>query len=119
MPRHLVTFEPEDVRYDDPSDALPDWALLVVDRIREAAASGQTVTVVSEERMLSPEQMARRMSLHRSTVVRKIECGEIQATKVGNRHRIPYSEFLRYQEATLGGAAPPAAPAAGPELLDR
>jgi len=53
------------------------------------------------DRMLTPEQMARRLGVHRSTITRKILAGEIRAVKVGNRHRVPYSEFHRYREDTL------------------
>ncbi|MCL2849047.1 MAG: helix-turn-helix domain-containing protein [Micrococcales bacterium] len=111
MSHDLITLSPEDVRRDA-SAALPGWAVRVVEQIRRAAASGQTVTVVSEEQMLSPEQVAQRLNMHRSTVVRKITAGQIQAVKVGNRHRVPYSEFLRYQDVVLGALAR----AAGPEI---
>lgn len=83
----------------------PAWAKTLVDRVREAAAPGQTVTVTAEERMLTPEQLGRRLGVHRSTIARKILAGEIRATKVGNRHRVPYSEFRRYREQMLDAVA--------------
>ena len=97
----LATFDPDDIRDNTADAGVPDWANTLVDRVREAAASGQTVTVTAEERMLTPEQMARRLGVHRSTITRKILAGEIRALKVGNRHRVPYSEFQRYREDML------------------
>ena len=95
MSRPLATFDPDDIRDTTADVGVPGWAKTVVDRVREAAASGQTVTVTAEERMLTPEQMARRIGVHRSTITRKILAGEIRAMKVGNRHRVPYLEFQR------------------------
>ena len=107
MSHPLATFDPDDIR-DSAADAgLPSWAKTLVQRVREAAASGQTVTVTAEERMLTPEQMARRLGIHRSTITRKILAGEIRALKVGNRHRVPYSEFHRYREDTLDRTSAP------------
>lgn len=91
----------DDIR-DSDSAGVPGWAATLVDRVREAAGSGQTITVIAEERMLTPEQMGHRLGVHRSTVVRRILAGEIHAVKVGNRHRVPYSEFLRCREEMLG-----------------
>jgi excisionase family DNA binding protein len=82
-----------------------------------AAASGETVTVSAEERMLTPEQVGRRLSMHRSTITRKIAAGELHAVKVGNRHRIPYSEFLRFQEDAMDRIALASAPDVEAELF--
>lgn len=118
MSHPLATFDPDDIR-DSAADAgLPSWAKTLVQRVREAAASGQTVTVTAEERMLTPEQMARRLGIHRSTITRKILAGEIRALKVGNRHRVPYSAFLRYREDMLDRIARASAPDVEAELFD-
>lgn len=101
MSHPLATFDPDDI-HDSKTDAgLPPWARLLVDQVRQAAASGQTVTVSAEERMLTPAEVRRRLNLHRSTVVRRILAVEIRAVKVGNRHRIPYSEFQRFRDSVL------------------
>mgnify|MGYP000948439373 CR=1 FL=1 len=110
MSHPLATFDPDDIRDNTPDVGLPGWAKTLVDRVREAAASGQTVTVTAEERMLTPDQMARRLGVHRSTIARKILAGEIRALKVGNRHRVPYSEFERYREDMLDVVARASAP---------
>lgn len=117
MSHPLATFDPDDIRDSTADVGLPSWAKTLVDRVREAAASGQTVTVTAEERMLTPEQMARRLGLHRSTIARKILAGEIRALKVGNRHRVPYSEFQRYREHMLDRIARASAPDVEAELF--
>lgn len=117
MSHLLAIFDPDDIR-DSKSDAgLPPWARLLVDQVREAAASGLTVTVSAEERMLTPEQVGQRLELHRSTIVRKILAGEIQAVKVGNRHRIAYSEFQRFRDSVLDTLARASAPDVEAELF--
>lgn len=117
MSHPLVTFDPDDIRDSTTDAGLPEWARLLVDQVMEAAASGQTVTVSVQERMLTPEQVGRRMNMHRSTVVRKILAGEIRAVKVGNRHRIPYSEFQRFRESALDRLARVSAPDVEAELF--
>lgn len=62
--------------------------------------------------------MARRLGVHRSTITRKILAGEIRALKVGNRHRVPYSEFQRYREDMLDRIARVYAPDVEAELFD-
>jgi len=101
MSHALTTIHPEEVTLNAPGAVLPAWAKNLIDRVKTAAAAGQTVTVIADEQMLSPEEVGRRMSMHRSTVVRKIEAGEIRSVKVGSHHKIPYSEFLRYQSQRL------------------
>lgn len=117
MSHPLATLDPDDIRDNKTDAGLPAWARLLVDQVREAAASGQTVTVSAEERMLTPEQVGRRLNLHRSTIVRKIFAGEIRAVKVGNRHRIPYSEFQRFRDSVLDTLARVSAPDVEAELF--
>jgi len=117
MTHDLVTLDPDEIRGTADETTLPSWALLLVSRAREAAASGQTVTLSAAERMLTPEQMGRRMGIHRSTVVRKIESGQIRAVMVGTHHRIPYSEFLRFRDQGLDRMTRAVAPEIEAELF--
>ncbi|MCL2668032.1 MAG: excisionase family DNA-binding protein [Micrococcales bacterium] len=117
MAHDLVTLDPDEVRGTADGKTLPGWAALLVNRVREAAASGQTVTLSAEERMLTPEQMGRRLGMHRSTVVRKIEAGQIRAVMVGTHHRIPYSEFLRFRDHSLDRMTRTVAPEIEAELF--
>lgn len=101
MPHVLASYEPEDLHGADLSNGMPSWATSLVEQILAAAAEGHAVSVTSEERMLTPQQMADRLGVNRSTISRKIAAGEISSVKVGNRHRIPYSEYQRYRENML------------------
>ena len=92
-----LTLDPDQV-----NDAtLPAWLRSIADFVSQAAASGKTVTVTADELTFTPEQVAARTGIHRSTISRKIKSGEIYALKVGNRNRVPYSELRRFQEGIL------------------
>lgn len=95
-----LTINPEDVRRS--AGARPPWLEQVASYVEQAAAEGETVTLTSRRRMMTPEQIAEAMGVSRSTVSRKIKAGEIRAVKVGNRNRIPYEEFERYWRKTVG-----------------
>ena len=96
MGEPLLTIDPDQVDQAVPaSEALPTWAGDLLGRVRVAAQAGETVTVTSGVRMLTPAQVGRRLGLSRSTVTRRIAKGEIHAVMVGNRHRIPYPEYQR------------------------
>ncbi|HEY8717258.1 excisionase family DNA-binding protein [Pengzhenrongella sp.] len=96
-----LTINPEDVRRSAPTVGAPGWLQQLAEYVREAAASGQTVTVTSRRRMLTPEQVAEALGVSRSTISRKIKAGQIRAVKVGNRNRIPYEEFERYWDQVM------------------
>jgi excisionase family DNA binding protein len=117
MAQDILSLDPEQVTGSAADAALPDWAVLLMSRVREAASSGQTVTLSAEERMLTPEQMGRRMGMHRSTVIRKIQEGQIHGVMVGTHHRIPYSEFLRFRDAGLTRMVSAVAPEIEEELF--
>jgi excisionase family DNA binding protein len=98
-----LTINPEDVRAGTrDAAALPAWLEQVAAYVQRAAAEGATVTLTSKQRMLTPEQVAEAMGVSRSTISRKIKAGEIHAVKVGNRNRVPYEEFERFWDKTMG-----------------
>lgn len=98
-----LTINPEDVRaVGGTKTAQPDWLEAVAAYVRHAAAEGETVTLTSKRRMLTPEQVAELTGVSRSTVSRRIKNGELRAVKVGNRNRIPYEEFERYWREAMG-----------------
>jgi excisionase family DNA binding protein len=105
MPTSLV-IEPEDVRSssDDPMTP-PSWLEKVATYVRQAASEGETVTLTTKQRLLTPEQIASMTGVSRSTISRKIKAGEIRAVKVGNRNRIPYDEFHRYWDDAMANMA--------------
>ncbi|MDR1998402.1 MAG: helix-turn-helix domain-containing protein [Frankiaceae bacterium] len=81
------------------SDA--SWVNDLVEYVRRAVASGETVIVTRKPRMLTPAEAARGLMMSRSTISRKIAAGEIHAVKVGNRNRIPYAEYRRVLDQTM------------------
>ncbi|MDR0591847.1 MAG: helix-turn-helix domain-containing protein [Bifidobacteriaceae bacterium] len=95
MAEPLLTLDPDQVDGASPTATLPAWADDLLARVRAAAQAGETVTVTSDVRMLTPAQVGRRLGVSRSTVTRRIAKGEIHAVMVGNRHRIPYPEYQR------------------------
>ncbi|MDR1266203.1 MAG: helix-turn-helix domain-containing protein [Propionibacteriaceae bacterium] len=97
-----LTLEPEVVAADK-ADA--PWMASLLDYVRRAGQAGETVTVTSKPKMMTPADVARGLMMSRSTVSRKIAAGEIRSVKVGNRHRIPYHEYRRLWEQTMGALA--------------
>ncbi len=57
--------------------------------------------VGSKERLLSPHELAERLSISRWTVYKMIGDGRIQSIKIGRLVRIPDSELLRIVEEGL------------------
>jgi excisionase family DNA binding protein len=94
----VLTVQPEPVVL---GQGEPSWMSDVVDYVRRAVASGETVTVSSKPKMFTPAEAARGLMMSRSTISRKIAAGEIHAVKVGNRHRIPYLEYQRVWAQTM------------------
>jgi len=92
MSAPVLTLQPDALQTDSDHSRWEDALLAVV---RDATRSGQTVLVSIEPKLYTPEQAARQLMVSRSTISRRIASGEIQSVKVGNRHRIPYSEVRR------------------------
>ena len=72
-----------------------DWA-----RVRafldSAKKRGEVVDFSTRVELLTPAEVARRLGMSRSTVLRRIADGDIKATKVGTHHRISLNEYERY-----------------------
>ena len=83
--------------------ARPDapWVAELVEYARQAGRRGETVTVSSRPKMLTPAEVAAKLNMSRSTVSRKIAAGEICSVMVGSHHRIPYPEFRRVWEKQM------------------
>jgi excisionase family DNA binding protein len=101
MPETL-TLEPDTLMSDKIE---PQWIRALIDYAHRAGQAGETVTVTSKPKMMTPAQVARGLMMSRSTVSRKIAAGEIHSVKVGNHHRIPYQEYRRVWEQTMSTVA--------------
>jgi excisionase family DNA binding protein len=77
------------------------WEKALIEFVRQASAEGKTVVVSTEVKTMTPQEVARGLSLSRSTVSRRIADGTIKSIKIGNRHHVPYPEYRRlWQEQT-------------------
>jgi excisionase family DNA binding protein len=102
MSTPVMTLEPESVRA---AGGEPAWRETLIRFVENAARSGQTVVVSAETRMFTPEELARRLMVSRSTISRRISSGQIRAVKVGNRNRIPYPEARRLWDEQMDAVA--------------
>lgn len=93
-----------------------DWGR-VQDFVDSARKRGEVVDLTARVEMLSPADVAERLGMSRSTVLRRIASGEIKATKVGTHHRIPFHEYERYSRALVRRAAEASAADIGAELF--
>lgn len=62
---------------------------------------GEVVELSSRVELLTPAEVAKRLGMSRSTVLRRIADGDLKATKVGTHHRIPLGEFERYSHELM------------------
>ncbi|WP_415100985.1 helix-turn-helix domain-containing protein [Nocardioides sp.] len=69
------------------------------------------------EHCASPAEVAKRLGMSRSTVLRRIANGDCAATKVGTHHRIPLAEFERYNHELMRRMAEASAPDIEAELF--
>ena len=85
-----------------------DWAKIqhFIDAAKER---GELVEVSSRQELLSPLEVAKRLGMSRTTVLRRIATGEIHASKVGTHHRVTLQELERYNRELMLRAAEPSA----------
>jgi excisionase family DNA binding protein len=86
-------------RFDKTAD--PQWAALA-EYLRVAAESGEVVQVTSRAEALTPNQIATRLAMSRTTVMHLIGTGELTAYRVGTHWRIPIAEFDRFRAKLHG-----------------
>lgn len=93
-----------------------DWA-----RVRaflEAAKKrGEVVDFHTRVELLTPAEVAKRLGMSRSTVLRRIADGDIKATKIGTHHRISLNEYERYSRELMHRMAEASAADIEAELL--
>lgn len=77
-----------------------DWAALRA-FVETAKSRGEVVDVSARVELLSPAEVAKRLGMSRSTVLRRIAEGDLAATKVGTHHRISLAEFERYSHELM------------------
>lgn len=92
-----------------------DWSAIqsFLDQAREA---GAVVELSQRTDAMSPAEFARRLSMSRATVLRRIADGSIKATKVGTHHRISEVELKRFSNQQMVRMAEAMAPEVEAEL---
>jgi excisionase family DNA binding protein len=107
-----VTAQPEDGRYADLADLIrrrrhlrlispegetaevPDELAAKIDEMATAMAQGHTVTVFSDESLISTTKAAEILGVSRQTVVRFIESGRLRYSQPGVHRRLRLSDVL-------------------------
>lgn len=69
--------------------------------LEAAKEKGEVVELSSRVELLSPAEVAKRLGMSRTTILRRIADGDLDATKVGTHHRIPLTEFERYSSELM------------------
>lgn len=69
--------------------------------LNAAKDRGEVVEFSSRVELLTPAEVAKRLGMSRSTVLRRIADGDLEATKVGTHHRVPLAEFERYSHELM------------------
>lgn len=80
---------------------LPEWAMGLLRLVSEAAEAGETVEIHTRIQTMTPSEVAKRLGVSTSTISRRIKAGEICTIKVGNRHRIPVSEYDTFRRSMM------------------
>ena len=89
-----LTIVPEMVRVNDSRDS--DWMNAFWRIVRQEAAAGRSVQVVSVQASYTPAEVARMVGVSKATVIRRIEDGTVQAARRGTHYRIPEPEVYAY-----------------------
>jgi excisionase family DNA binding protein len=100
METQVMTLQPGAVQDTAPGESV--WEKALIEFVRGASAEGKTVLVSTEVATMTPEEVARGLNVSRSTVSRRIKDGSIRSVKIGNRHHVPYPEYRRLWEESMG-----------------
>lgn len=82
-----------------------------------AKENGEIVELSSRVEMLTPAEVAKRLGMSRSTVLRRIASDDLKGTKVGTHHRVPLAEFERYSHELMRRMAEATAEGIDAELV--
>lgn len=93
-----------------------DWSA-IQSFLNDAREVGAVVELSQRIDAMSPAEFARRLSMSRATVLRRIADGSITATKVGTHHRISESELKRFSDQQMVRMAEAMAPEIEAELF--
>jgi excisionase family DNA binding protein len=93
-----------------------DWSLVRA-FLDTATQRGKKVDLSATDVLLSPAEVAERLGMSRTTVLRRIADKQLHAVKVGSHHRVPFGEYERYRNEVFHQMAVVIAPDIEAELF--
>lgn len=84
-----------------------NWREDLLQRVTAELDAGRIVTIDVRTPTMSPQQVAHELGISRATVLRRIQSGDLRASKRGNRNVIAVADFERFRARYIGelGAA--------------
>jgi excisionase family DNA binding protein len=76
---------------------IPDEIFEILEQVTNALASGEGITVVPQNTMMTTQQAADFLGISRPTLVRLLESGDIPFEQPGRHRRVRLSDLLSYQ----------------------
>lgn len=80
--------------------SIPDEIFRILDQVTNALASGEGITVVPQNAMMTTQQAADFLGISRPTLVRLLESGDIPFEKPGRHRRVRLDDLVAYQSAS-------------------
>ena len=77
---------------------IPESVYRILRQVIQAMASGQHISVVTQNRQLTTQEAADILSVSRPFMVKLLEAGEIPHIKVGSHRRIRFEDLMTYKE---------------------
>ncbi|MDZ5145312.1 MULTISPECIES: helix-turn-helix domain-containing protein [Microbacterium] len=74
----------------------------ILARFAEQLEAGNTITVLVETPTMTPKEVAEELGISRTSVLRKINSGDLPFSKKGSRTLIKVADFERFRAAYLG-----------------
>lgn len=77
--------------------SIPDEIFRILDQVTNALASGEGITVIPQNTMMTTQQAADFLGVSRPTLVRLLEAGEIPFEQPGRHRRVRLNDLVDHQ----------------------
>jgi excisionase family DNA binding protein len=98
--REMPDADRASVKLDGHDLILPRQALLLLRDLLADMAQGNAVSIVPRHAEMTTQQAADILNVSRPHLIKLLERGELEFTKVGTHRRIRFSDLLTYREET-------------------